>query len=401
VDAPPAVSPPPLRIFIGAFGDAGHAFPAIALGVQLVRRGHEVAIETWQRWREHVEAAGIRFYPAPEYHVFPTHERPLKPYEAVVHAVARTRPSIRDFGPDVVVNDVLTLAPALSAELEGVPRATVVPHFYPPDTPGTPPYGLGAMPARGLLGKAFWRAVRQPVGRGVERGRRELNETRRRVGLPPLARPHGGISDRLCIVGTFPQLEYPRRWPVHVHVTGPLIWQPPGGEHEWPPGEEARVLVAPSTAQDPEQTLLKAALAGLARLPVRVLAVRRPGTAGLSIPSNARVVEWVSYERAMPRAGLVICHAGHGTLATSLSWGAPVVTVPAAGDMAENGARAQWAGAGLNLPGRLLSATTLRWTVERALERPGLATRARELAGWARTHDGAEAAAKLVERFAR
>ena len=51
------------------------------------------------------------------------------------------------------------------------------------------------------------------MSRGVERGRRELNETRRRVGLPPLERPYGGISDRLCIVGTFPQLEYPRAWP--------------------------------------------------------------------------------------------------------------------------------------------------------------------------------------------
>ena len=398
--AAPASASRPQRIFIGAFGDAGHAFPAIALAVQLVRRGHEVAVETWQRWSEHVEAAGIHFYAAPEYQVFPTRERAMKPYEAVFHAVGDTRRSIRDFGPDAAVNDVLTLAPALSAELEGVPVATLVPHFYPPSIPGTPPYGLGAMPARGPLGRALWRAIREPIGRGVERGRRELNETRRRVGLAPLERPYGGISDRLCIVGTFPQLEYPRLWPAHVHVTGPLVWQPPGGEHEWPAGEGPRVLVAPSTAQDPGQTLLKASLAALARLPVRVLAVRRPGTTGLSAAANTRLVEWVSYERAMPRADLVICHAGHGTLATALAWGAPVVTVPAAGDMAENGARAQWAGAGLNLPGRFLTATTLRWTVERALERPGLRTRARELAGWARTHDGAETGARLVERFA-
>ena len=75
------------------------------------------------------------------------------------------------------------------------------------------------------------------------------------------------------------------------------------------------------------------------------------------MPANARLVDWVSYEQAMPRADLVVCHAGHGTLATALACGAPVVTVPAAGDMAENGARAQWAGAGLNLPGRFLSAS--------------------------------------------
>jgi UDP:flavonoid glycosyltransferase YjiC (YdhE family) len=360
-----------------------------------------VALETWHRWREHAEANGMRFYAAPEYQVFPTRERPLKPYEAVVRAAAETCPSIADFAPDLVVNDVLTLAPALAAELEQVPLATLVPHFYPPTPAGLPPYGLGAMPGRGALGQALWKALAGVTHIGVERGRRELNETRRRVGLPELDRPYGGISEELCIVGTFPQLEYPRRWPPRVHVTGPLIWQPPGGESEWPQGSGARVLVAPSTAQDPDQTLLRAALAGLAKLPVRVLAVRRPGSAPLTPAPNARLVEWVSYEHAMPQADLVVCHAGHGTLATALAWGAPVVTVPAAGDMAENGARAQWAGAGLNLPGRFLSATTLRWTVARALEHPSLQGRARELAGWARTHDGAETAARLVERFTR
>jgi UDP:flavonoid glycosyltransferase YjiC (YdhE family) len=388
------------RVFIGAFGDAGHAFPAIALGRQLVRRGHEVALETWTRWQQHVEAEGMRFYPAPEYQVFPTRDRPLKPYEAVVRAVADTAPALRDFRPDAAVNDVLTLAPALAAEVEGIPLATLVPHFYPPTAEGVPPYGLGAMAARTRLGRSFWRATAQQMSRGVERGRRELNETRRRVGLPALERPYGGISEQLCIVGTFPQLEYPRIWPARVHVTGPLVWQPPGGASEWPSGSGARVLVAPSTAQDPGQTLLRAALSGLATLPLRVLAVSRAGTTGLASASNARVADWVSYEEAMPHADLVVCHAGHGTLATALAKGAPVVTVPAAGDMAENAARAQWAGAGLNLPGRFLSATTLRWVVEQALERPGLRVRARELAGWARAHDGAERAAQLVERFA-
>lgn len=373
----------------------------MALAIALRKRGHDVALETWHRWREHVEAHGIRFCAAPEYQVFPTRERPLKPYEAVVRAVLETRPSIAGFAPDVVVNDVLTLAPALAAELEGVPLATLVPHFYPPTPAGLPPYGIGAMPGRGPHGRALWTLLAGVTRLGVERGRRELNETRRRVGLPALERMYGGISADLCIVGTFPQLEYRRTWPPGVHVTGPLIWQPPGGEWEWPPGPGPRVLVAPSTAQDPDQRLLRAALSGLAEMRLRVLAVRRAGADALPAPRNARLVEWVSYERAMPHADLVVCHAGHGTLATALAWGAPVVTVPAAGDMAENGARAQWAGAGLNLPGRFLSARTLRWTVARALERPALKARAAELAGWARTHDGAEAAARLVERFSR
>ena len=54
------------RIMLAAFGDPGHAFPAIALGRALVARGHEVCLETWSRWQEHVEREGMRFAAAPE-----------------------------------------------------------------------------------------------------------------------------------------------------------------------------------------------------------------------------------------------------------------------------------------------------------------------------------------------
>ena len=390
-----------MKFLIGAFGDAGHAFPAIALGRELARRGHDVTLETWTRWREHVEREGMRFAPAPEYQVFPTRKRPLKPYAAAARAAKETQPLIREVAPDVVVNDVLTLAPALAAELEGRPWATLVPHFYPPVAHGLPPYGLGAMPSEGVLARAAWRLVARPMGLGVERGRRELNETRRRVGLPGLPHSYGGISRDLCLVGTFPQLEYPRTWPPRVHVTGPVSWEPPADDVEIPPGGEPLVLVAPSTAQDPEQRLLRAAIDGLAKLPVRVLAAnnRRPKTP-LRQPPNARLVEWISYSQAMPLADVVVCHGGHGTLARALASGSPVVTVPAAGDMAENGARAQWAGAGLNLPWRLLSPTTLRWTVQTVLEDARFAERARELGRWADRNDGAANAAALAEEFA-
>ncbi len=43
----------------------------IALGRALAARGHEVTLQTWERWREHVEAEGLTFAPAPEYTVFP------------------------------------------------------------------------------------------------------------------------------------------------------------------------------------------------------------------------------------------------------------------------------------------------------------------------------------------
>jgi UDP:flavonoid glycosyltransferase YjiC (YdhE family) len=391
----------PLRFLIGAFGDPGHAFPAIALGKALRARGHDVALETWRNWKDHVEREGLRFHAAPEYHVFPTRERPLKPYEAVARAVSRTRQTVQEVRPDVVVNDILTLAPALAAELEGSDWATLVPHVYPPPAPALPPYGLGAMPPRGLFGRATWKALSTVTNGGLERGRRELNETRRRVGLPPLQHVHGGISRQLCIVGTFPQLEYPRAWPSEVRVTGPLLWEPPATDLELPHGPEPLVLVAPSTSQDPRQTLLDSAIRGLARLPVRVVAIAARGKrSGLPSAPGLRIVEWLPYSRAIPQADVVVCHGGHGTLAHALAGGAPVVTVPAAGDMSENGARAQWAGVGLSLPRRFMSPRTLRWAVQRILEEPSFKARAAELAAWSRENSGPGLAALLTERFA-
>jgi UDP:flavonoid glycosyltransferase YjiC (YdhE family) len=61
------MNPVPRRFLIAAFGDPGHAFPAIALGKELVARGHEVRLQTWTKWQEHVEREGMRFEPAPEY----------------------------------------------------------------------------------------------------------------------------------------------------------------------------------------------------------------------------------------------------------------------------------------------------------------------------------------------
>jgi MGT family glycosyltransferase len=393
----------PLRCFLGAFGDPGHAFPMLALGAALAARGHAVTFETWERWRDDVEAAGMRFVAAPEFPVFPTRERPLSPYEAVVAAVARTRPAVAECAPDVVVHDILTLAPALSGELERVPVATLVPHLYPPGEPGFPPFGFGARPARTSVGRRLWRAFDRPVAAGLRRGTDELNETRRRVGLAPVQLPHNGLSRRLCLVATLPQLEYPRRWPEHAHVTGPLIWEAPAATVDPPPGTGPVVLVAPSTAQDPGHRLLRAALHGLRDEPVRVLASwnRRPLGGPVPVPANARVVEWVSYGRAMSDAALVVCHAGHGTLARALTLGRPVVAVPHAGDMPENAARVSWAGAGVRLPWPLLTPATLRGAVRRALGDPALAVRAGQLAAWASLHDGAPRAADLVQRLAR
>jgi UDP:flavonoid glycosyltransferase YjiC (YdhE family) len=309
---------------------------------------------------------------------------------------------VRELRPDVIVSDILTLGPSLAGEIAGVRRATLVPHVNPQSARGFPIYSFGARLPRTGLGRLLWERAHLPVNRGLESGRRALNRTRELLGLAPLDLPHGGTSRELALIATFPQLEYPRAWPAHMHVVGPLLWEPPAHEVELPPGEGPLVLVAPSTSQDPDHRLLHAALRGLADAPVRVLASwnRRLPSRPLPVPANASVVEWVSYARTIPHCDAVVCHAGHGTLARALACGRPVVACPIAGDMNENAARLDWIGAGVRLPRRFISPTPIRLAVERVVTDPAMAARARQLRAWIAAHDPGAHAASLVERLA-
>lgn len=368
-----------------------------------MRRGHEVQVETWSRWREDVEREGMRFAASDEHAAFDAGGHWLKPYQAAVKAARATAPVLAEFDPDVVVVDILTTAAALSAEMNGRPWATLVPHVLPTPARGFPPYSIGARLPRTFAGRALWNALDPLVQSGQRRGRDEINGARERVGLAPLPYLHNGMSRRLTLAATFPHLEYPRvRAEPWVETTGPLLWERPFGDVELPPGDAPLVLVAPSTTQDPEQRMLAAALEGLAGAPVRVLATynRRPPPVPLWVPPNARLVEWVSYARTMPHCAAVVCHAGHGTVARSLACGVPVVACPAAGDMAENAARVSWARVGVSLPRRLATPRGVRLAVERVLSEPRFAERAGELRDWAREHDGAERAARAVEALA-
>ncbi|HYY06903.1 MAG TPA: nucleotide disphospho-sugar-binding domain-containing protein, partial [Candidatus Limnocylindria bacterium] len=362
-----APDPERRRFLLAAFGEAGHAFPMIALGRELAARGHDVCLQTWERWREHVEREGMRFDRAPEYAVFPSAPA-LKPYQAAVRAARETAPLVRELDPDAVVADILTLAAALAAQMEGRPWVTLVPHVLPAGEPGWPVYSTGARLPRTALGRRIWRLLDPLTAIGARQGREELNEARRRLGLPPQEHLHGGTSHELALIATFPQLEYPReRWESWMKVTGPLLWEQPFGDVEPPSGDEPLVLIAPSTSQDPEQRMLTAALAGLAGEPVRVLAStnRRPPGRAVAVPPNARLVDWVSYSRTLPLCDAVVCHAGHGTVARALACGVPLVACPAGGDMAENAARVSWAGAGVSLPRRLTTPRGVRLALRR------------------------------------
>lgn len=392
-----------LRILVAAFGDAGHVFPAIALGRALAARGHEVVIETWEERRAAVEGAGLGFAAAEEYRMFPPPDPDSEEGQHAAEAARALEPLLEDFRPHAVVSDILTLAPTLAAERAGIPLATLIPHVYPVVEPGYPFFAIGLRPPRTRAGRALWRTGHDRALRlGLEQGRRDLNVQRRRLGLAPIDRFHGGISPDLALVATYPHLEYPRRWPPGVEVTGPMTFELPHPDIDLPPGDDPLVLVAPSTAHDSENRLVRTALAALAGQPVRVVATtnRVAPQHPIEVPANATLVEWLSYSQLMPEASLVVSHGGHGTVARALGAGTPLLVCPVIGDMSETAMRVAWAGTGLSLPWRLCRPAPLRWAARRILDEPGFAARTGEIAAWGRQNDGAERGAELVEEMA-
>ena len=274
--------------------------------------------------RAGVSAAGMRFVAAPEYPVFPTRERPLQPYEAVVRATGSTREAI-----------------ARAAARRGRARH---PHARPGDgrpsssgcrsrrsCPTSTRSGARAFrPTRSARGRraagrrALWRAFERPSRAGC--GGVATSSTRPGAAR---ARPGGAAARRvsaseLCIVGDIPGARVPAALAAGTHVVGPLLWEPPCDEWSRPGRGPARARRAVDRAGS-RARLLRAALAGLAGEPVRVLAAsnRRPllrpaprcrPTPDLSIGSPTR---------ARCRIALVICHAGHGTMARALACGSP------------------------------------------------------------------------------
>jgi UDP:flavonoid glycosyltransferase YjiC (YdhE family) len=398
----------PITVMVSAVGWTGHLFPVIALARALRARGHDVLVETFEQWRDTIEGLGLGFVAAEEQFAFPgiADRKRARDGRPTMAQVARSMvPTIRERRPDVLVSDLFTIAPVVAAEAAGVRTVTLIPHVYPVHEPGLPFYLMGLLPPRTPMGSGAWRAL-HPLQPAFDlrhrRVRRGLNATLQELGLPPRRRLHPAISDGLALVATFPQLEYPRRWPRHVHVTGPMLYELSHPDVELPEGDDPLVLIAPSTSQDPRSRLVRLALEALDGEPVRVIATTngRP-TSSLPAPANAVVVEWLSYSQVVPRVSAVVCHGGHGTVTRSLAEGAPVLVCPADADMAENGARVAWSRTGLMLPRPLLGTRSLRSAIKRLLSDRRFWERAAAIAGWARANDGATRGAELVERYAR
>ena len=363
-----------LRVVLGAFGDPGHAFPIIALGRALAARGHDVTIQTWKRWREAVEARGIRVRRRARVPGLPHPGTAAEALRGGGPRRARRRAGARGAAPR------RRRAPTSSRSRRRWPPRSSESRWRRSSPTSTRSASPACRPTRsapasrarppGARSGGDWTFVTE---RGLQQGRaRAQRHPRRASACPRSTYVHGGISRAAdARRPPSPSSSIPRA------LAGLRLGRRPADVGAAERGRRAAARatrrscsIAPSTAQDPEHRMLRR---GAARAsPTPRCGCWPPGTAGrrlaaLAVPDNARLVEWLSYSRTMPHCDVVVCHAGHGTLVRALSSGCVVVACPAVGDMNENAARLDWAGLGVRVPRRFVAARPLRLAVERAL----------------------------------
>lgn len=364
-----------MRIAVVAGPDAGHAFPAVSLGLALRDAGHQVAFVSGTQWSAPAMAAGLDFVPIGDV----TRQPKDVDFGWVLWGRSREMApgladSLRTWSAEAAVVDTVTVAGWFAADLAGIPRIELVPHGLQAPSRYLPPPGTGLAPGRTPVGRGRDALLRRLHARSRRAGEAACAEARRSLGLPPYGPPVA------TLVATLPGLEPDRPdWPERTEVVGPLEWDPAAVDLDEPPGDGPLVFLADSSATGRPQALLSVAAQGFRGLR---LACTRFGDRAEGLPYGM-VAGPGRQAPLLDRAAVVVCAGGHGMVAKALVRGLPLVVVPGPGDQKENACRVARLGAGVNLPPARLSPESLRRAVDRVLGDPAYAAAARRIAATA------------------
>jgi len=163
------------------------------------------------------------------------------------------------------------------------------------------------------------------------------------------------------------------------------------------------VLVSISSQLQDDIPLADAAVQALAGRPVRVLVTLGPDhdpAEPTNVPANARIERAASHAEVLERGGLLVSHAGHGSVMKALWHGRPMVLVPWGRDQPGVAARAEALGVATVVERSAATPRALAAAIDAVLADDQMRARA---AGHARrlqaTDPGAVAAALLEALF--
>lgn len=363
------------RIVITTFGSSGDLNPFLALALWLRARGHDVHFATealhHPRLTEHGFAV-TRLTGDPELMLAPYGREmfgganPIPSLKVLYQQflIPTLKPRVEELralcaGADMLVSSAQQLAPALVAELTGIPWVSV------PLNPVVITSGeIAALtlprflePAWKAINRGSLRLVRPLIRRYVDN---PINAVRREYGLPSRYNllTEGGLSRRLTAVATSPTfLAPPHDWPTWVKMTGFCFWDTPETWHE--PEALAAFFAGPmpvvalSSGSMSElvphyfDRFFRTSLSAIWQAGARALVIGAPaGALPEPLPPWVFSVPYAPFSRVYPRCAATIHHGGIGTIAQALRAGIPSLIVPWGADQFFNGSQVERIGAG-------------------------------------------------------
>jgi MGT family glycosyltransferase len=389
--------------YLMAIWDGGGATPP-NLGVArlLTARGHHVVV------CGDTTLAGDVFSTGAEYRTWPTapqrrsaalDDDVLKDWEArtPVGKMARLRDRLM-VGPsklfaddvtaaldaehfDAVLADGILLGALIGAEARRVPVAVLVGSVYLAPSPVRPPAGR-IPPARGRPGRVRDRVSYALINAMSDSGLRQLNATRAAHGLRRIDHlwDQWNHANRVLML-TSSTFDDPPPDAPNVRYVGPVLEDIPADVAvATPPGDDPLIVVGLSSSYMEQADLLRRISTALSGLPVRGIITTGPAINPREVhaAANVTVVQSAAHNQLIPKAALVITHAGHGTLIKALANGVPVLCMPLGRDQPDNAARAKRHGVALVLSRRASSASIAN-AVRAMLDQPSYARQARAL----------------------
>jgi MGT family glycosyltransferase len=158
------------------------------------------------------------------------------------------------------------------------------------------------------------------------------------------------------------------------------------------------VVIALSTSEQNQGATLQRLCDACAQLDIEAVVTTGPmiSPEDLDTSENVTAIGFVNHDEILPRADLLVTHAGHGTVAAALTYGVPMLCIPFGRDQNFNADRVQTLGLGTVLDPDAPT-DVLRRAVRDMLDDDPLKKRAKQFSDSLQAHPGIQEALTAID----
>jgi len=322
-------------VLIASWGGGGNLPPLLAAGGLLAKRDLRVCVLASSATHQAAvdvgfDVVGYRRARDPDLETaFEDQAERAMATAAGLEIALDVRDAIAQLKPRLMIVDCMLPAAFAAGEAMGTPTASLV-HFA---------YGLAR--TQMLRGAGAWTTDRA-----------ELNDTRRALGLEPVADSLAAWESPDLLLVTAPKwFDLPTDYPAQVVHAGPLgVRTEPRGSGS---GKQPLVLLSFSTTvMHGQPSLIQRVCDAIAGEDLQGILTLGPAVSARSIriAGNVEVIPYADHDQLLPRCAAVVTHGGLGTTLRALAHGKPMLLLPLGRDQEFNTRRAVELAAGIHLP---------------------------------------------------